>query len=225
MEQSISRNHLLSQQLISLQEAERKSLARDLHDEFGQCLTAIHTDASVVLKHAEKKYPELLGSAVAITKMSRHLMDLVTGMRHRLRPGILDEMGLAAALEEQIETWKSGHHTMQCSFHLDYDPEGFDETAEVTVYRMVQECLTNISRHAAARRVHIQMIGQLRGTKPGLLISVTDDGKGFEENNVEGLGLAGMRERFAGLGGEFLLTTLPGQGTHIQAWIPSKGAL
>lgn len=225
MEQSITRNHWLSQQLICLQEAERKSLARDLHDEFGQCLTAIHTDASVVLRHAEKKYPELLGSALAITKISRHLMELVTGMLHRLRPGILDEMGLTAALEEHIETWKSGHYVVHCTFHIDYDPHGFDEVDEVTVYRMVQECLTNISRHSQARCVDIQIGPKFKDEKSGLLINVKDDGKGFEESNVRGLGLAGMRERFSGLGGEFLLKTLPGQGTLVQAWIPQKGGV
>lgn len=223
LEQSVNRNHRLSQQLISLREAERKSLARDLHDEFGQCLTAIHTEASVVLNQAEKKYPELLSSALAITQISRHLMELVSGLLQQLRPAILDELGLVVALDEHIETWKSRHQNINCTFHLDYDPDGFDETAELTVYRLVQECLTNISRHAGAGRVEIQIQPSQHGSKSGLLIHVTDDGRGFEENKVDGLGLAGMRERLAGIGGKLLLKTAPGKGTQIQAWIPIKG--
>jgi len=222
LQQSISRNHRLSQQLISLQEAERKSLARDLHDEFGQCLTAINTDATVVLKHAEKKYPELHASALAISEISHHLIGLVSGLLQQLRPGILDELGLAAALDDLVNTWRSRNKNTSCTIAIRYSPKTFDEVTEVTAYRLVQECLTNITRHAAANLVDIQVHPETRALKSGLLIGVRDNGKGFDETTVDGLGLAGMRERVEGLGGEFILNTRTGKGTEIRAWIPMK---
>jgi two-component system sensor histidine kinase UhpB len=223
LEQSISRNHRLSQQLITLQEEERKSLARDLHDEFGQCLTAIHTDATVVLQQAESKYPEIRDSAAAISQLSRHLMDLVGGLLQRLRPGILDELGLAAAVQDLVETWQARHAKVACTLAIEDIPDSFDEAAEVTAYRLVQECLTNISRHAAASSVDIHAASEASEGQRGLRISVRDDGKGFEANHADGLGLPGMRERVEGLGGELLLETSPGRGTRISAWIPIKG--
>ncbi len=225
LEQSILRNHRLSQQLITLQEEERKSLARDLHDEFGQCLTAIHTDATVVLQQAERKYPEIRDSAAAITQLSRHLMDLVSGLLQRLRPGILDELGLAAALQDLVETWQARHENISCSLAIDSVPEHTNEASEVTAYRLVQECLTNISRHAAASAVDIRVRPEARDGQPGLHIGVRDDGRGFEAGKTDGLGLPGMRERVEGLGGEFLLETGLSQGTSITAWIPARAAL
>jgi two-component system, NarL family, sensor histidine kinase UhpB len=222
LQQSISRNHRLSQQLITLQDEERKSLARDLHDEFGQCLTAIHTDASVILKLAETKYPELRESAIAITKLSRHLMDLVSGLLQRLRPGILGELGLTAALEDLVESWQSRHEEISCTMTLTNIQEGFDETADVTIYRILQECLTNISRHAGASMVEIQVELIQLGLQADLRIRVYDNGRGFEANKAEGFGLPGMRERVEGLGGELTLKTSPGKGTEIMAWIPTK---
>lgn len=222
LEQSISRNHKLSQQLITLQEEERKSLARDLHDEFGQCLTAIHTDATVVLKQAENKYPDIRDSAAAITQLSRHLMDMVSGLLQRLRPGILDELGLAAALQDLVETWQPRNDAI-CRLVLGDIPENFDETVEVTAYRLVQECLTNVSKHAAASTVEVRVQAESRNGKAGLSIAVRDDGRGFDSAKTEGLGLPGMRERVEGLGGQLILHTQPGSGTEILAWLPIKG--
>lgn len=220
LEHSISRNHRLTQQLITLQEEERKSLARDLHDEFGQCLTAINTDATVVFKQAEGKYPELLPSASAITQLSRHLMDLVGGLLQRLRPGILDELGLALALQDLVENWQM-RNPPTCRLEIGSLPDHMDETAEVTAYRLVQECLTNISRHAVASIVDIQVLTETRNSRAGLGIAIHDNGKGFNPARAEGLGLPGMRERVEGLGGGLSIETQPGQGTKITAWIPA----
>jgi two-component system sensor histidine kinase UhpB len=226
LQQSIMRNHRLSQQLISLQEEERKSLARDLHDEFGQSLTAINADAAVVLQLAEKKYPEILDSAQAMAKLSRHLMDLVSGLMQRLRPGILDELGLASALQDLVDTWRSRNETISCkltiddSIYKDQDKE-MNEVIQITIYRLVQECLTNISRHAHATQVEIMLNRKPKnGQHPMLHISVSDNGQGFNEAAVDGFGLHGMRERVEGLGGEFTLVSRLSKGTDISARIP-----
>ncbi len=224
LQQSISRNHRLSQQLITLQEEERKSLARDLHDEFGQCLTAIHTDASVVLSLADRKYPELRDSALAITQLSRHLMDIVSGLLQKLRPGVLEELGLNAALHDLFETWQTRHRDIDLHITALDIPDKFEEAAEVAIYRLVQECLTNISRHAQASMLEIRVETATRRMQTGLLIKVRDNGRGFNAADVDGLGLPGMRERVEGLGGELELNTSPGKGTEIVAWIPTKHA-
>lgn len=224
LQSSIKKNHQLTQELMTLQEQERKSLARDLHDEFGQCLTAINTDASVILKSSEKKYPELQQSALAITQLSKHLIDLVSGLLEKLRPGILDALGLEAAIQDTVETWQNRHPKIKMSLSLSGLNEMLPETFNIALYRLIQECLTNIARHAKAHNVLIQ-IGPMRQLgKAGLQIKVKDDGIGFNTKKTEGFGLPGMRERVEGIGGTLQIqsSTINNIGTEITAWIPIK---
>jgi two-component system sensor histidine kinase UhpB len=226
LQQSILQNHKLTQQLMTLQEAERKSLARDLHDEFGQYLTAINTDANVVLKHAKTKYPELHDSALAITQLSRHLIDLVSGLLQRLRPGVLDELGLVVALQDLVDTWVARYSNiafaLDISNAIDLGKETLGEAESVVLYRLVQECLTNISRHAEATLVDINVSTQLKPSKQGITVKIKDNGKGFNPSKTDGLGLPGMRERVEGLGGEFEIESNSNKGTTISAWIPLR---
>ena len=221
LEQSILRNHQLSQQLINLQEFERKNLARDLHDEFGQSLTAIHADSTVVLKLAQTKYPELKASALAITQLSKHLMEMVGGLLQRLRPGALDELGLIEALQELVAMWRARNESINCKLSIEGElPANLHEALRVTVYRLVQECLTNIARHAEASKVIIKLVNDAE--KNGLHISVYDNGKGFNVSDLIGFGLLGMRERVEGLGGKLTINSkVSGKsGTTIEAWLP-----
>jgi two-component system sensor histidine kinase UhpB len=224
LQHSIQKNHKLTQELITLQEQERKSLARDLHDEFGQCLTAIHTDASVVLKASEKKYPELQQSALAITQLSRHLIDMVSGLLQKLRPGILDELGLEAAIQDTVETWKTRHPEIKTSLTITGLDNILPETHSIALYRLVQECLTNISRHAQAKNIAIEVFKLSKSGKPGLQVTIKDDGKGFNTKKTDGLGLPGMRERVEGLGGILKIQSSinANDGTEISAWIPTS---
>ena len=222
LEQSNLRNHQLSQQLINLQESERKNLARDLHDEFGQSLTAIHADSSVVLQLAKTKYPELKESATAITQLSKHLMEMVSGMLQRLRPGALDELGLVAALQELVAVWQTRNESCRCQLVIDDDlPDGVNEVLGVTVYRLVQECLTNVTRHAEATNVAIKLTIKVSG----LDITVSDNGKGFEPKNLVGFGLLGMRERVEGLGGTLQINSKLGAGTEVAARLPLRAGM
>jgi two-component system sensor histidine kinase UhpB len=228
LQHSISQNHKLAQRLITLQEAERKNLARDLHDEFGQCLTAINTDANVILKHAKIKYPELLDSATAITKLSRHLGDLVSGLLQKLRPGVLDELGLIAALNDLVDTWKSRNESqskaINCNFSIKVIEDNLTETINLALYRLVQEALTNISRHAKASIVTIEIAietdAKNRHQQTGVMVKINDNGIGFNPNNNDGFGLPGMRERVEGLGGTFTIETRLKHGTTLTAWVP-----
>jgi two-component system sensor histidine kinase UhpB len=222
LELSIRQNHKLTHELISLQEQERKSLARDLHDEFGQCLTAINTDASIILKASEKKYPELRDSALAISQLSRHLTDMVTGLLQQLRPGLLEELGLQAALDDLVTTWKSRHKEVKCAVSITPIHEVLEEAKAITLYRLTQECLTNITKHSNATAVDIQLFYKRKNQQEGLQLIVKDNGQGFNLNNTIGFGLPGMRERVEGLNGDFNINTTLGEGTEINAWIPIK---
>lgn len=230
LQQSILQNHKLTQQLITLQEEERKNLARELHDEFGQCLTAINTDASVISKVADKKYPELKESALAINQLSRHLIDMVSGLLQKLRPGILDELGLAPALIDLVDLWKLRHKNITCTIKISDIKEDLTEAVSIAIYRLVQEALTNISRHAEASEVKIELFSLTLSGKDGLQVIVKDNGIGlqYKHNSTHhwaGLGLPGMRERVEGLGGELTLKSNNAtkiNGTEIKAWIPNK---
>ena len=244
LQQSHLQNHQLTQQLMTLQESERKSLARDLHDEFGQCLTAINTDASVILKGAKTKYPELLASALAISQLSQHLMELVSGLLQRLRPGVLEELGLALALQDLVSTWQTRHaniHGTLSISHVDsLKQEILGETECLVIYRCVQESLTNIARHASASKADISVYAELKHYKQGVTVKVQDNGAGFNTyqatdfdinlsldspkslGNHAGFGLLGMRERVESLNGDFSLQTNVKTGTVITAWIPLK---
>jgi two-component system, NarL family, sensor histidine kinase UhpB len=222
LQKIMQQNHILTQQLMTLQEAERKSLARDLHDEFGQCLTAINTDASVILKHAKKKYPELQASATAISELSRHLMDLVSGLLQKLRPGVLDELGLAVALRDLVDSTQLRFGNIAFTLNESLAKTPLSEAQSLVIYRLVQESLTNIARHASATQVDIRLLLQSKVDTKGVEIKVSDNGKGFASSNVEGFGLLGMRERVEGLGGDFAIETNTNKGTTILAWIPLK---
>ncbi len=222
---SILNNQQLTQQLISVQEAERKSLARDLHDEFGQCLTAIHTDASVILKVAKLKYPELQAGALAITQLSRHLMEIVSSLLQRLRPSVLDELGLELALNDLVDNWQSRNKNITCSLVNNantLDTSNLNNAQLLAIYRLVQESLTNVERHANATQVQILLVNQLKNTQAGIAIQVNDNGVGFNFNHKDGLGLVGMRERILALKGDFDHQNIANEGFSIKAWLPLK---
>ena len=217
LEHSIGRNHRLSQQLITLQEAERKHLARELHDEFGQCLAAIQADASVIHHKAEHKCPELQDNAHNIMGLSRKLMELLSGLLQNLRSSVLDELGLVPAIQDLVRAWQARNQTVQCVVQLADDlPQNLSETLQLTVYRLVQELLTNIERHAQASKVHIELTWQT----PQLCLRVQDNGCGFEVQKADGLGLLGMRERVEGVGGQFTLSSQIGRGTTVVVCLP-----
>lgn len=220
LEHSIQRNHELSRQLITLQEEERKSLARDLHDEFGQSLTAIQADAQAALTVIRKKCPDASKSIEAIIEISRHLMKVVNGLLHRIRPQILDELGLEVAIEDLVNQWQVRYPGMDFKFSLAQDSaQDLSEPFKVAVFRMVQECLTNISRHAGATEVIVEMQQKRDRGQQKLQISIQDNGRGFNPNKVSGFGLAGMRERFEGLGAELRVQS-SNKGTVVSALIP-----
>lgn len=217
LENSMLNNRRLTHQIIRLQEDERKNIAHDLHDEIGQHLTAIHIDASAILN--AKKIASAHASAVAISDVARQMMAIVREMLQRLRPGILYELGLQAALDELIDTWRQRNRGINLIISITSPLNNLNEIVAITAYRIVQECFTNVTKHANARSVTIKIEPQADHLK----LMMKDDGRGFNQQHItEGFGLAGMRERVEGLGGSFLLNAGLGSGVQIEVSLPNN---
>jgi two-component system sensor histidine kinase UhpB len=207
---------------MHLQEKERKKLARDLHDEFGQSLTAIHADAAALKVLANKEYPKIKPSVNAISDLSKYLMELVSGMLGRLKLGVLNELGLEEGLIDLIKTWQLRHPKIQLKYAVQL--EGFtkpNEALAVATYRIIQECLTNISRHAKAKRVDI-LVEYESKTKSNrsILINVHDDGIGFSKTHRDGFGLLGIKERIHEMHGKIKIVSKPKLGTTFTVQLP-----
>lgn len=221
---SIEQNHQLSQKLIRIQEEERKSLARDLHDEFGQSLTAIHADATVLKGLANKDYPKIKPSVIAISDLSKHLMNLVGGMLSRLQLGVLQELGLEEGLKDLLNTWQLRHPKIKLNFQVNLKAlPKINETISITSYRIIQECLTNISRHAKAKHVAIEIqLIKKNPTSKMIDIRVKDDGIGLSKSHRDGFGLSGMRERIHEVSGNIKIMSEVNQGVSLHIQLPLK---
>jgi len=217
----------LADRFVRLQEDERKSLARELHDEMGQYLNAIKLDA-VSLRDADPGMsPATRESARAIVRSVDHVQSSVAALIRRLRPVGLDELGLAAAIEHCVEGWRARLPATRFELALDPDIDSLDEARSLAIYRVVQEALTNCARHAQAGRVAVALScrGPADDAAGRVALEVRDDGAGAPPSSnaarlKAGLGLAGMRERMAALGGTLEACAIPGGGFLVQACLP-----
>ncbi|MFW5450119.1 MAG: histidine kinase [Methylophagaceae bacterium] len=215
LQSSIENNHHLSQQLIRLQEDERKNLAQELHDEIGQHLTAINMDASVI--KGAKTIETAQASAIAIDSVVKRMMEIVHTMLQRLRPSDLDELGLNTALKELTSTWLERNSNINLDLIISGDFTKLDDALLISIYRIVQECLTNIARYADADNVTISV--EKENNQINMMIS--DDGNGFDHTHKpKGFGLAGIKERVEGLAGRFELQTAIDRGVMIMIKLP-----
>jgi two-component system sensor histidine kinase UhpB len=220
LERSVANNHSLTRRLMQMQEEERQHLARELHDEIGQCVTAIHADALAICNRGGAVVHE---SAQSIVEAIARIKEMVRSILQRLRPGALEGLGLGAALRELIGGFRQRNPQVSCA--LDMAEEAADLQGElgITLYRVVQECLTNITRHAGARAVEIavQRLPAAAELAPHLQLTVRDDGCGFDERvSGRGFGLLGIRERVRALQGTCRIDGSGARGTTIVALIP-----
>lgn len=214
-------NRALNEQLLRLQEQERSELARDLHDEIGPFLFAINIDAAGIARQAEAgRLPAIAGLAAAIAEAVGHLQQQVKRMLGRLRPIGLDEFGLADAIAHLIEFWRRRHP--EIDFRLDIAPgaEGRGVLIDTTLYRVVQECLSNALRHGRPTAIAIAIDCEERADGDVLVASVRDDGGGMNAGAGSGYGLIGMGERVRALGGSLALASDPGAGMTVTARLP-----
>ena len=210
----------LLQRLYTAKEDERLALARELHDEMGQTSTAIRTEVAV-LQRIGRLHPEADESVKRIAESAQHLSQMTRQMLHRLRPPALDSMGLEQALVSLCDNWQNSTQNL-CEFKTSALPEGLNDYACVTVYRIVQEALTNVTRHANAKHVRVQLTLNTQG----LNLNIEDDGQGMADTQAvhQGFGLLGMQERVASVAGRMSISSKLGQGVRLAIQIP-KGSL
>jgi two-component system sensor histidine kinase UhpB len=202
-----------SARALSAQEAERRRIAQELHDEIGQTLTAVLLE----LKRVSEQAPEPLRSELhQVQETTRDSLDEIRRIARRLRPGVLEELGLASALKA-LTTEISAHSRITARRQLDPDLPPLGEEAELVLYRVAQESLTNIVRHAGAR--HIELT--LRRTPTGVELRIRDDGRGLH-GAPEGAGIRGMRERALLIGAELTLGPAPQGGTEVRLDVPTR---
>lgn len=220
---ALADNRRLAQQYVELQEAERKALARELHDELGQYLNVIKLDA-VGLRDDPRASPAAMQQRTsAIVENCNHIYGALATLIRELRPAGLDELGLAAAVEHCVQTWRTRLPGVSVGLSISGDFATLPESVAVTLYRLVQEAMTNIAKHAAAHRVTIRLerAGEEGAGSERIEVTVADDGVGTAGGvPTRGLGLIGMRERVMALQGELAFASMPGQGFELAARIP-----
>ncbi len=215
-------NHLLIDKLLSLQEQERKEVAAELHDEFGPAFFGIRTEAACIMKSVPRD-TDAHARARSIAELTDSVQKLNYRMLDRLRPLVLDQMGLSEALRRLVASWRVRypHITWSLEIQRDFDDPG--EALSLTVYRIVQESMTNAIRHAGASAIRIRL-----GRRPAndesadVALSVTDNGRGLPGNFRHGFGLLGMTERVRQLDGTLSIENARPSGVVINVRIPER---
>jgi signal transduction histidine kinase len=206
----------LSLQLVHVQESERRFLARELHDEFGQVLTGLKITLEQVLARAPGGLAEPLNQAVELVN---RLVSQTRNLALQLRPPLLDDLGLLVAL-----VWHFKQYRRQTNIAIDFRhtpvPERLPALLESAIFRVVQEALTNVARHASSTEAAVRL--WLDRERIG--VQVEDKGVGFDVNAAPGnpaaSGLSGMKQRVELLGGEFTVDSGPGHGTRVTVELP-----
>ena len=202
----------LSAHMNSVRESERAHIARDIHDDLGASLTAIQLELNY-LRSRLGDNPALRANVEAALDIGRNAIDSVRRILNDLRPGVLDHLGLWAALECLMDEMQT-RAALVCSFNCPEEIERvrLGRDAEIAIYRIAQEMLTNVQRHAAARRASMSVRAEGRD----LLIEVSDDGRGMLlPTSPTSFGLLGMRERAHSIGGHLACDSAPGRGTTV----------
>jgi two-component system, NarL family, sensor histidine kinase UhpB len=215
---ALAENKRLALKYVDMQEHERKSLAHDLHDELGQYVNAIKLDA-VSVRDASAAQTVLNAAARAMIVNIDRVYAVLRGLIRQLRPVGFDELGVLAALEHCISEWRARLPATSIELATDGDMETVDEARGLVMFRLVQEALTNIARHSEATQVRISIKRSIAAG--GIEIAIKDNGRGIDLTLPRaGLGLIGMRERVAALGGSISLSGAPGQGFSVTAFLP-----
>lgn len=210
----------LAQRLLDVREEERRHLARELHDELGQCLASINAEAAYAAELADEKLPQLQPCAAAISRTTAHMMEVLQQMLHRLRPVGLDEFGLAASLAQLVSQWqRQGRGTRRCTLTIDGTPGPWPDPVNVSLYRIVQESLTNAAKHQREGDVQVH----LQAGDAGITLCIDDAGAPWPlppSAGGNGFGLLGMHERVQALGGHLKFQPGSPQGVRLLVHLP-----
>ncbi|HKC43979.1 MAG TPA: PAS domain S-box protein [Burkholderiales bacterium] len=223
-EQALAQNRQFTALVQSQLEEERRAIARELHDELGQGVTAIKTIGTAIATRAGDAAPEIRENARTIVSVATRIYDVAHGIIRRLRPSGLDHLGLAETLRGAVATWSQRHPEVRWDLALSGELESLGEAVNITVYRIVQEALTNVVRHAGATRARITVSRErIASAGDAVMVCVQDDGRGLEPGSVRNgarLGLVGMRERVQAFGGTFEISGALGEGVTVRAVLP-----
>ncbi len=199
---------------LQAQEQERTRVARDLHDEVNQSLTGLLLRLEAAREAAP---PELAGELAETKALANQAMRELLSLARQLRPTALDDLGLVAAIGGQVEQLGRGEIETELLTEGEFADLGDD--AQLVVYRVAQEALSNAARHSGARHVTARLA---RSADAGVELEVMDDGRGFAfDDAARGLGIAGMRERALLVGGELTIESRPGRGTTVRLVVPA----
>jgi two-component system sensor histidine kinase UhpB len=205
--------------VLRAQEEERRRLARDLHDEVNQALTAMLLRLEALAQDAP---PERSGEVAELKRLAGEAMEELLNLARQLRPTALDDHGLGTAIEAQLRRFQA-RTGVKTAMRVDGDPAELEDDAQTALYRVAQEALANVGRHAGATRVEVELIATGETSE----LRISDDGDGFDpssprsgESAGAGLGLKGMAERARLVGGELDVRSAPGSGTTLTLRIP-----
>ncbi len=208
----------LSRRLINSFEEAQKKLARDLHDEFGQTLAALHLNAEALSNAMPPEHQEQKKRTEELTILIEHLGDKIRNISSDLRPDLLDDLGLVPTLEWYIKEFHEKRKDINIDFHAIGIKRRLPPDVEIVLYRLFQESLNNVVKHAKASQVDVN----LTYNYPKAIFVVRDNGVGFDEKErrSKGIGLIGMKERVISLNGTVEIRSVKGKGTTIRAELP-----
>jgi signal transduction histidine kinase len=202
-------------------EDERKSLARELHDELGQYVSAIKIFSQNILNRSKGKDEAIETSAVSVTSAANQIYDGMHNIIRKLRPGSLDNLGLSETVKDEMNKWQSQHPSLKVDLKIKGDIDQLGEVVNINVYRIIQEAMNNVVKHAKAENIKISLLK----TKESLKIECGDDGKGFDLKilkKTKQFGLMGIKERAQALNGKLNIKSVENKGTLLTIEIPTK---
>jgi len=209
----------LAANLEEVREEERKVIAREIHDEFGQALTCLKMDLSYLSRRLHGDQADLLEKLNSMMRLIDNNIQLIRDVSSQLRPGILDDFGLLSAVEWQLQSF-SIRTGIRYRINSNLDGKELDSKIRTALFRILQEALTNVVRHSGANEVFVELNRNGEGT---LVMGIDDNGKGISEeaiNDKKSLGILGMRERSVLLGGSFRIESAKDKGTRIRVSVP-----
>ena len=215
----------LAERVVSLQDVERKEIARELHDEFGPYLFALRAHATSLMRMADAAKPDVAGlrrHGAAMLEQVNALQQFNRRVLDKLRPAGLSELGLSEALAALVRFWRDAHPGVSVETEISQSLGPVGETAELTIYRVVQEALTNAFRHSGATQVSVTIEPVAGAGRVGRAarVRVSDNGEGLPSEHKLGLGMLGMRERVMALGGT--MTVVSSGGVTVEAVVPNS---
>jgi len=208
----------LATHLQSVREEERTMIAQEIHDELGQVLTVLKIQISLLAKKLNKNQESLKAKINSLSDMIDASVESVQKISSKLRPGILDELGLIAAIEWQSEEFEKLTN-IKCSLVLPKEELKLEKNKSTAIFRIFQEALTNIARHSQATKIGISLLNH----QSNIYLEIMDNGKGISPEQIKdfkSLGIHGMEERAMVFGGQVYVEGIPGKGTIVKVEIP-----